>query len=74
MDKGTIVRTIALVIVWINVLLEQAGLNAIPVVSEEQIAIGLAGVVSVWSWFKNNYLTAKGKAQKVELEKKGLSK
>lgn len=73
-DKGTIVRTLSLIIVWINVGLTQAGLYEIPAVNEEQIAIGLSAVVSVWTWFKNNYLTATGKKQKRVLKETGLSK
>ncbi len=74
MDKGTIIRTVALVIVWINVWLEQAGLNAIPVFSEEAIALGLTTIVSIWTWFKNNYVTWKGKQQKEVLQKNYLTK
>lgn len=73
MDKGTIVRTIILVIAWINAFLSSNGYEVIPVVGEDQVALGLAAVVSVWTWFKNNYITAKGKRQKEELEKKGLA-
>ena len=74
MDKGTIIRTIALVIVWLNVWLEQTGLNTIPVFSEEAIALGLTTVVSVWTWFKNNYVTVKGKQQKQVLQQNQLTK
>ncbi|MEK4298245.1 phage holin [Oceanobacillus sp. FSL W8-0428] len=74
MDKGTIVRTLALIIVWINVWLEQAGLNAIPVFSEEAIALGLTTIVSIWTWFKNNYITWKGKQQKQVLQNNQLIK
>ncbi|WP_077065097.1 phage holin [Gracilibacillus massiliensis] len=73
-DKGTVVRTVSLVIVWVNVWLEQVGLNAIPVVSEETIALGITTVVNVWTWFKNNYITLKGKQQREELKDKGLVK
>jgi SPP1 family holin len=74
MDKGTIVRTIALAITWVNMLLSNNGLEVIPVVSEETISEILAGVVTVWAWFKNNYVTLKGKAQHEVLKEKGLSK
>lgn len=74
MDKGTVVRTVSLIIVWINVWLEQVGLNAIPVVSEETIALGLTTIVSIWTWFKNNYITLKGKQQKDVLQRQGLTK
>jgi SPP1 family holin len=68
MDKGTVVRTVLLAITWINVILTQAGLYEIPAVSEEQIALGMTFIISVWTWFKNNYITAKGKRQKRVLE------
>jgi len=74
MDKGTIVRTAALVIVWINMLLSNYGLQPIPVVSEDIIAEVLAGAVTVWTWFKNNYVTWKGKQQKEVLQKNYLTK
>lgn len=74
MDNGTVVRTVSLVLVWGNVWLEKAGLNTIPFLSEEEIALGLTMIVSIWTWFKNNYITAKGKKQKEVLQKEGLTK
>lgn len=74
MDKGTLIRTIILIIVWINVVLEQNGLQPIPVLNEEAVALGLTAIVSVWVWFKNNYITAKGQKQKEVLQDAGLTK
>ncbi|WP_117161351.1 phage holin [Paraliobacillus sp. X-1268] len=74
MDKGTVVRTIALAIAWVNALLAQYGLQPIPVIDEESIAYGLAFLASVWTWFKNNYVTIKGKQQREQLRKNGLAK
>ncbi|WP_017795195.1 phage holin [Oceanobacillus kimchii] len=74
MDKSTIIRTIALAIAWINMLLSNYGLQPIPVVSEEIIAEILAGVATVWAWFKNNYITARGKSQKEVLKRNSLIK
>lgn len=73
-DKGTIVRTIALVITWVNMLLSKYGLEPIPVVGEDVIAEALAGAATIWAWFYNNYVTATGKQQKHELKKAGLTK
>ena len=73
-DKGTVVRTIALIITWVNMGLANYDLQPIPVVDDSTIAMILAGAVTVWTWFKNNYLTATGKKQKSELKKKGLTK
>ncbi|PWU68326.1 phage holin [Gracilibacillus dipsosauri] len=72
MDKGTIVRTILLAITWINMILANYGLNEIPVISEDVISLVLAGIATVWAWFKNNYLLLKGRKQKVALEREGL--
>ncbi|MEK4305841.1 phage holin [Oceanobacillus sp. FSL K6-0251] len=74
MDKGTIIRTVALVIAWANMALTNYGLQPIPVVSEDFIAMILAGAVTVWTWFKNNYITWKGKQQKEVLQKNYLTK
>lgn len=74
MDKGTVIRTIALAIAWINALLVQYGLQPIPVLDEETIAYGLAFLASLWGWFKNNYITLKGKQQKIVLQRNNLTK
>ncbi|MED4083861.1 phage holin [Halalkalibacterium halodurans] len=74
MDKGTVVRTVALAIAWINMVLVKYDMQPIPVVDEESIATGLAFFMSVWAWFKNNYITARGKEQKEVLQEVGLIK
>ena len=74
MDKGTIVRTVLLVLAWVNAFLSSNGYETIPVVSEDQVALGLAAIISVVSWFKNNYVTAKGKKQLELLQRAGLTK
>jgi SPP1 family holin len=73
MDKGTVIRTIILAIAWINAFLASNGLYEIPNVSEEQVSMGIAFVVSVYTWFKNNYVTARGKKQKKILDMENLS-
>lgn len=55
-------------------LLSNYGLQPIPVVSEDVIAEVLAGAVTVWTWFKNNYVTRKGKQQKQVLQQNHLTK
>lgn len=74
MDNGTLIRTIALAITWFNVLLANKGLQPIPVLDDEAIASALAFIVSVWTWFKNNYVFATGKKQKEVLDRNGLTK
>lgn len=73
MDKGTFIRTIILGMVWLNVLLEQNGLQPIPLLNEESVAVVIAFAVSIWTWFKNNYITAKGLKQKKVLQDEGLT-
>lgn len=75
MDKKSLIRTIVLVIALINQALIATGLNPIPGTEEvwgEVVSTAFTAGVAVWSWFKNNYVTAKGKAQKDVIEKAGL--
>jgi len=76
-DKGTIVRTVVLVLALINQVLVATGLNPIPGTEEtwgETVSGIITAIVAVWTWFKNNYVTATGKKQKKELKAKGLTK
>jgi SPP1 family holin len=76
MDRGTLIRTIVLVIALLNQFLTSSGLYEIPGTAEEQTAF-LSTVftlaASTWAWFKNNYVTTKGKRQKEVLKEKGLT-
>ncbi|MCY7691542.1 phage holin [Bacillus altitudinis] len=83
-DKGTVVRTVLLFIALINQTLVMFGQTVLPI-SEEQVqtvgeALYVAGstiftmVTAVIAWFKNNYVTSKGKKQKEVLKQKGLTK
>lgn len=83
-DKGTVIRTVLLLIAFINQTLVMFGQTALPI-SEEQVQIAgdslyVAGstiftmVTAIIAWFKNNYVTEKGKKQKEILKQKGLSK
>ena len=76
MDKGTIIRTVVLGIALLNQFLVSFGMYEIPGTAEEQtllITSIFTAATSVWAWFKNNYITAKGKAQKEVLKSNGLS-
>lgn len=59
---GTWVRTIALLVVFVNQLLAIYGKSPIPF-NEEQVELVvstiLTGVVSLWTWWKNNSFTKK---------------
>lgn len=77
MDRGTLIRTIVLALALINQFLIAAGLNPIPGTEEvwgEVISTVFTAAIAAWSWFKNNYVTAKGKKQKEVLKKEGLTK
>ncbi|MGO4899796.1 phage holin [Bacillus sp. GM2] len=83
-DKGTVVRTVLLFIALVNQTLIIFGKPVLPV-AEDQIhtladALYSAGsaaftiAASLVAWYKNNYVTSKGKMQKEVLQKKGLTK
>lgn len=83
-DKGTVGRTVLLFIALINQALIMFGKPVLPI-SEDQVTslaetLYLAGsmiftiVTTLVAWFKNNYVTDKGKLQKEILKQKGLTK
>lgn len=83
-DKGTVVRTVLLFIALINQALIMFGKPVLPI-GEDQVTsltntLYLAGsmiftlVTTLVAWFKNNYVTSRGKAQKEALKQKGLTK
>ncbi|MCY8548706.1 phage holin [Bacillus haynesii] len=84
LDKGTVVRTVLLFIALVNQTLIMFGKAALPI-SEDQVntladALYLTGstiftiVTTLVAWYKNNYVTGKGKQQKKVLKQKGLTK
>ncbi|PRS71037.1 phage holin [Bacillus sp. LNXM65] len=83
-DKGTVIRTVLLFMALINQVLILFGKPILPI-SEDQVTslaetLYLAGsmiftiVTTLLAWFKNNYVTEKGKQQKEILKQKGLTK
>ncbi|WLP59162.1 phage holin [Bacillus pumilus] len=83
-DKGTVVRTVLLFIALINQALIMFGKPVLPI-SEDQVNIltetlylafsmVFTLVTTLIAWFKNNYVTDKGKLQKEVLQQKGLTK
>ncbi|MEK5498136.1 MULTISPECIES: phage holin [Bacillus] len=84
LDKGTVIRTVLLFIALINQALILFGKPILPI-NEDQVTsladtLYLAGsmiftmVTTLVAWFKNNYVTSRGKAQKEALQQKGLTK
>lgn len=83
-DKGTVIRTVLLFMALINQFLIMVGKPVLPI-SEDQVT-SLADtlylafsmiftiVTTLMAWFKNNYVTSKGKQQKEVLKQKGLTK
>lgn len=77
MDKGTVIRTAVLLVAVINQFLVAIGLNPIPGSEQlwgEVLSTAFTGAAATWAWFKNNYVTAKGKRQRAALKMKGLTK
>lgn len=72
MDKASVTRVVALVIVLVNAVLNIAGFETIPTEFGDDLSAVLLMIVSLWTAWKNNYLSRKGKAQKETLEKAGL--
>ncbi|WP_353856423.1 phage holin [Bacillus sp. Bos-x628] len=83
-DKGTVIRTVLLLIALINQGLITFGKPILPISEDEVNSLAdtlyLAGsmiftlVTTLVAWFKNNYVTSRGKEQKEVLKQKGLTK
>lgn len=78
MDRGTQIRTVLMILSWINMYLARKGMSPIPV-NEEEIGLILMIGTSIWAWWKNNNFTKnaqqaqefKDKLDKGEVEFKG---
>lgn len=77
MDKGTILRTAALLLALVNQCLVMFGKSPLPIDSEfleQGISFVFTLVTSMTAWFKNSYVTATGVKQREALIEKGLTK
>jgi SPP1 family holin len=74
MDKASVTRIVALVIVLINAVLNLLGYQTIPTEFGEHISALVLIIVSLWTAWKNNYLSEKGGLQKKALQAQGLYK
>ncbi|MGK9265492.1 phage holin [Bacillus inaquosorum] len=83
-DKGTVIRTVLLLIALINQTMLMLGKSPLDI-QEEQVnqladALYSAGSViftigtTLAAWFKNNYVTEKGKKQRDLLKENNLTK
>jgi SPP1 family holin len=74
MDKASVTRVIALNIVLVNAVLNLLGFQTIPTEFGEHITAVLLIAISLWSAWKNNYLSKNGGLQKKALQAQGLYK
>ncbi|MEG7378691.1 phage holin [Bacillus subtilis] len=83
-DKGTVIRTVLLLVAFINQTMLMFGKSPLDI-QEEQVnqladALYSAGSLiftigtTVAAWFKNNYVTEKGKKQRDLLKENNLMK
>ena len=59
-DKGTIIRTVLMIVALINTILTLTGKNPLPYSSEEieaAVTVILQVVATLWAWWKNNSFT-----------------
>lgn len=59
-EKGTIIRTILMVVALVNTILTLTGKNPLPYSSEEieaAVTVILQVVATLWAWWKNNSFT-----------------
>ncbi|AYK67275.1 phage holin [Bacillus subtilis] len=83
-DKGTVIRTVLLLIALINQTMLMLGKSPLDIQEEQvnQLADALYSASSIAftigttlaAWFKNNYLTEKGKKQRDLLRDNNLTK
>ena len=71
-DNGTLVRTILLILAWVNQILAMNHISPIPV-DEMTISNVITGGLSLWAWWKNNNFThaAKKGQEKIHEVKAG---
>ncbi|WP_077325051.1 phage holin [Virgibacillus siamensis] len=75
MDKGTIIRSVVLALALLNQVLVIFGKSPLPFSQEEMeqgISVLFTVITSLVAWFKNNYVTDKGRKQKSVLGDNGL--
>lgn len=70
MDKGTIVRTVVLVVALGNQLLASLGKSPLPF-NEQEVEQGVSAIIatgaSLWAWWKDNDVTKRARQRKGDL-------
>jgi len=72
-DKASIARYAVLVVAVINAVANLIGYQTIPDETTNDIVAALSAVVFLYTGWKNNYLTSKGKQQKEVLKRHDLN-
>ena len=70
-DKGTLVRTVILVLALVNQVLTVLGINPLPIDEgnlDLLISTGWTIFAAVWSWWKNNNITQEAIQAQVYLD------
>ncbi|ARM67885.1 phage holin [Staphylococcus caprae] len=73
-DSGTLVRTILLILAWVNQILAMNHISPIPV-DEMTISTVITGIISLIAWWKNNNFShaAKKGQEKIHEVKAGTN-
>ncbi|MGG1593983.1 phage holin [Terribacillus saccharophilus] len=77
MDNGTIIRTVVLAVALINQFLVIFDKSPLPInnIELEQLLSSLfTFAASLIAWYKNNYITKKGRLQKEVLQQSNLTR
>ena len=59
MDKGTIVRGVLFILVWVNSFLASKGYKTLPIPNENQVALIITFCVSAYTFYKHNVFKKK---------------
>lgn len=70
-DKGTVIRTVILVLALVNQVLTVLGINPLPIDEgnlDLLISTAWTIVAAIWSWWKNNNITKEAIQAQVYLD------
>lgn len=70
-DKMMIVRTVVLLLAWLNQYLVIKGNSPLPI-SDTEITAFITFAASMWAWWKNNDVRFKARRNTQYLKEKGL--
>jgi SPP1 family holin len=77
MDKMSLVRSAVLLLALVNQVLVMNGVSPLPVEDDQLetlITTAFTVSASIWAWWKNNYISKRGKQQKTVLTRHDLYK